>query len=109
MITNMIHSLVFFLSLHHSCGQIRFPEEAIDKGKTSSLTVPVPSLEKLFQSIEDETVEKDKVYNLTDDGFIECTFDSECPPTRPPIWDELTKMEDHGVTSITELPNVLLL
>ena len=113
MITNMIHSLVFFLSLHHSCGQIRFPEEPINrgidkrnqqpinKGNTSSLTVLVPRLEALLQSIEDEAVEK--VYNLTDDGFIECTLDSDCPPTTPPVWDELTKMEDHGVTSITEL------
>ena len=104
----MIRGLLFFLSLHSSCSQIRFPEEPASKGKSSSLTahratVELPRLKKLLQSIEDEKVEKDQVYTMTDTGFIECAFDSECPPTTPPVWDELNKMEDHVVTSITEL------
>ena len=52
-----------------------------------SASVELPRLEKLLQSIEDEKVEKDQVYTLTDTGFIECAFDSECPPTTP-LWDD---------------------
>merc|ERR1712130_281226 len=42
-------------------------------------------------------------YNLTKEGRIECNADEDCPPTIPPTWNKLTKIEDHGVESITEI------
>ena len=55
------------------------------------------------QDAEPQIGEQQQVYTLTKEGYIECTTDADCPPTIPPIWNELTKMEDHGVESITEI------
>ena len=61
----MIHSLVFFLSFHGTWGQIRFPEEAIDKG---NLIKGYKRLDYLLANWEKETT----ICGRTDNPYIGC-------------------------------------